>query len=229
MIERSNNLVFIPANEESKHLEWVQDASRDWELFVNFYGDDPTEVLNSPHEYFSQQKGWKYEVFFDLWKSGRLPEFDFIWMPDDDIETSWSNINRLFEYAQRFNLSLAQPALTSDSYWAHEITVVQSDFRLRYTSFVEIMCPLFSRDCLEQLVNTFEGSIFAWGLDSAWPHLLGYPKDRVAVLDEVPVKHGRPLGGRYNNNLCLREYFHNKRKYKFIGSSGTRVTFSAVY
>lgn len=228
MIERPRNLVFVPANENSMHLEWIPDAHRDWQLFVNFYGDDSTRVRNSPHEYFSQMKGWKYEVFYELCKSGRLPEFDYIWMPDDDIETTWSDINRLFEYARRFDLQLAQPALTRDSHRSHKITTVQSHYELRYTSFVEIMCPLFSHDCLQQMVHTFEGSVAAWGLDYVWPLLLGYPKDRVAVIDAVPVKHSRPVGRSYDRHAAYQEYLHNKQKYGFDGGYRPHETFSEV-
>jgi hypothetical protein len=101
----------------------------------------------------------------------------------------------MFDAVHAHHLWLAQPALAPGSHVSHHITQQVSGVRLRYTSFVEVMCPLFSRSGLARLAHSFRESVSGWGLDFLWPYLLGYPKDRIAVLDETPVLHTRPVGG----------------------------------
>ncbi len=43
-------------------------------------------------------------------------------------------------------------------------------------------------------MHTFRGSFTAWGLDLIWPHLLGLPRAKIAIIDETPVTHTRKQG-----------------------------------
>src|SRR6185436_6910282 len=123
-----------------------------------------------------------------------LLNYESCWFPDDDLSTDGPTINRMFDLFQAHDLWLAQPALAAGSHVSHLITAVVPGARVRFTNFVEIMCPIFSRHALNVLGPTFAGSISGWGLDFVWPHLLGLPENRIAILDETSVLHTQPVG-----------------------------------
>ena len=49
---------------------------------------------------------------------------------------------------------------------------------------------------------SFGESVSGWGLDLLWPHLLGRPLDKIAVLDAAAVVHTRAVG----SGLAYRRY-----------------------
>ena len=79
---------------------------------------------------------------------------------------------------------------------------------LRYTNFVEIICPCFDRDSLVICQPTFKYSKSCWGIDLLWTKLLGYPEDKIAIIDDVIVVHTRPCfwGDNYTNNKIDCQY-----------------------
>jgi hypothetical protein len=146
----------------------------------------------------------KWPRLYELWAERRdlFSDYDAVWFPDDDISSDCASVCRMFDLLHEHELWLAQPALGPGSHVSHAITRRYARFALRYTSFVEVMCPVFSRATLERLAYTFGQSVSGWGLDYLWPHLLGYPRDRVAVLDAAPVVHTRPQGTGSNYVRC---------------------------
>ena len=38
-------------------------------------------------------------------------------------------------------------------------------------------------------------------MDYLWPRLLGYPKDKIAIIDLVTVKHTNPIGETYEGRF----------------------------
>jgi len=85
---------------------------------------------------------------------------------------------------------LAQPSLLPINY-SHEITINQEKNILRYTSFVEIMMPCFSRTALGKCIETFTENQSGWGLDLLWYKILGYPKNKIAIIDDVVAYHSK--------------------------------------
>lgn len=194
---RRRNLVVLRAGDDSLHEHWLTGpAPRNWDLVVSYFGDDP-------HRYRTgdtlrlDRKGPKWPALHhvltvDLAES--IDDYDYIWLPDDDLATDTTTINELFEYAARYRLSLSQPALTEDSYYTHEITLVDRRFELRYTNFVEIMAPCFRREFLLRCLPTFDGTRTGWGLDFHWPRFAA-DTSSIAIVDAVTVRHTRPVGG----------------------------------
>src|SRR5262249_25185182 len=86
---------------------------------------------------------------------------------------------------------LSQPALGSGSFVAHDITRQRAHLRWRYTSFVEIMCPCFSRAAWDTCRPYLSATLSSWGTDLLFPKLLGYPNRQIAIVDETPVFHTR--------------------------------------
>jgi hypothetical protein len=190
------NLIFVRTGDSSLHKSWVVPrAKRNYDLFISYFGSNPG-TFRDDGEYYEVASGLKYPAFTKLLneRAELVYSYDAVWIPDDDLLTSATLINRMFDLFHRYKLLLAQPALAPGSYWAHEVTRMMEKKSLHFSRFVEVMCPIFRRSALKTLASTFSLNASSWGIDSLWPHLLGYPAKRIAVLDETPVVHTRPVG-----------------------------------
>jgi hypothetical protein len=103
-----------------------------------------------------------------------------------------------------YDLDLAQPALGDGSYIAIDITAQRPHMRLRYTTFVEIMAPCFSRRALQLCAPYLGETTSSWGINWLFPRLLGYPQRGIAIVDETPVIHTRPAGKGPNSAFTLQ-------------------------
>lgn len=202
------NLVVLRSGDNSLHPLWLETLDgerRTWDLCLSYYGNNPEEWRDRC-EYFLPRKGSKFEgLAAVLDQADFIWGYDYIWFPDDDLLIDGSEINTFFATARRFDLLLAQPALAPGCFINHRITEQQKDFRVRFTSFVEIMAPLFSREALAIVAPSFGINESGYGLDHLWPALLGAPLNRIGVVDEVAMVHTRPMGATYNLERASRE------------------------
>jgi hypothetical protein len=191
------NLVVVRAGNNSLHPHWLTGAEdRNWDLVVNYYGDDP--ALFQEHDVVRiDSKGPKWPALQMLLTENPnfLTEYDYIWLPDDDLMANKRDINKMFDICHRYQLGVAQPSLTWDSYYSHLRTVHNSRYDLRFTNFVEIMAPCFSAEVLRRTVPLLNCNMSGWGLDFVWPKLVNRPLEDVAIIDAVSVRHTRPIGG----------------------------------
>lgn len=65
---------------------------------------------------------------------------------------------------------------------------------VRYTNFVEIMCPLIKSNIVKKIFKLIDNDSIQSGfyLDTIWLHMVKFRK--VAVIDYIPVIHTRPVG-----------------------------------
>jgi hypothetical protein len=189
------NLVIAPAGDKSLYKEWLTDKPN-FELVLLYYGDN-MEVAKSyakdtPHVYASKGfKWWLIKSFIEdnlEW----ISKFEYIWFPDDDIKINTENINRLFKIAKEYDLCLCQPSQLG--YLSHQITLPQENSLLRYTNFVEVLAPLMNLETVLKLKETFDANYSSWGLDGIWPYLLNYPKNKIAIIDNISMIHTKPPG-----------------------------------
>jgi hypothetical protein len=190
------NLVIVRAGDNSLHPRWLRGgAERSWDLIVSYFGDDPNR-FREPDSIRIDGKGPKWPALQTLLQSQStlLSRYDYIWLPDDDIDCNADDINCLFAAAQRHSLLLCQPALAPRSYFHWVVTLQHPFARLRFTNFVEIMVPCFERKFLTQLIPTMGENLSGWGLDFLWPRMAGDEPNRIAIVDSVAVTHTRPIG-----------------------------------
>jgi len=197
-------LVIGRVGDRSLHPHWLQGAQPLFDVYLSYFGDEP-EKYKDQAQYYEQVKGGKWPVLARIVQENPeiMQKYDAVWMPDDDLLIDAHQINRMFQFFMAFELQLAQPALSEDSYFSHSSLLkphVQSV--LRYVNFIEVMAPIFSKACLTQLTPTLSQSPSGWGLDNLWPNLLNNPdKTAIAVIDAVTVVHTRPVGGElYKKN-----------------------------
>jgi Protein of unknown function (DUF707) len=118
-----------------------------------------------------------------------ISEYEFVWLPDDDLLMQPSDLSEFFEVCSTLQLDLAQPAVRQDSYVTHAITAAHEGFQVRFTNFVEVMAPAFSKRLLAQARPTLHGALTGWGLDHLWRHMA--PAGNIAIVDMAPLAHTR--------------------------------------
>lgn len=177
---------------------------RSWDLVVNYYGDKLDLYLQAGVERIDS-KGPKWPALQELiYANPRFfQDYDYIWLPDDDLRTDVTQINLLFEIMAKYSLQVAQPALTWNSYFGHLTTLRNTKYQLRYTNYVEVMAPCLSATMLAQALPLFNANLSGWGLDFVWTKFAARPEDEIAIIDAVTVQHTRPVGGP--NYKALRD------------------------
>lgn len=192
-------LVISTVGDESLHHEWIQDNPI-FDLVLIYYGnnEDIAKAYSkqTPHVYMA--KGEKYHLLKSLIESSPefISQYSYIWLPDNDVSISTEQINQLFQTADTYDLSLCQPAMRG--YVSHAITVPKPNILLRYTNFVEVLAPLMNLETLMLLKDTFDKNYSGWGFDFLWPYMLDYPKDKIAIIDSIVMRHTKPIGTDYS-------------------------------
>ncbi|WP_053433332.1 DUF707 domain-containing protein [Sporosarcina globispora] len=190
-------LVMARVGDTSLHKEWLQpNGCKNFDLFLEYYGNGSNDFRNDC-DFYSEGKDTKWPRLYRIIEEygEHIFNYDAVWIPDDDISTDYSTINQMLEIFMHYDLLLAQPALTKDSFYSHKITKRKRGCLLRYTQFAEVMAPIFSREALQLCWKSFVKSRSGWGLDSVWPKILGYPQNKIAIIDKTPVQHTRPIRG----------------------------------
>ncbi len=208
--QRRRNLVVVFANHHSLHLGWerdIADVDRTWDLCVSFYGSPEHYAHVGAAEFSSLQTATFKNRSAHAAFAADSPfwAYDRIWLADDDLMVGWRDINRLFALAEENRLLLAQPALIEGSHVAHGITRQQPGKLLRFTSFVESMAPLFTREALALCAPVFQNQRHGYGVDYVWSWLLGAARNRMAVIDKIGILHTRPQTTAFDPCANARE------------------------
>ena len=197
------NLIITPTGNQSHFEGWKDSDSFD--LVMLYYSDSEQRFgeIKSKHEHSYKMKGekWKMTKDFIDQNSDFIERYENIWFPDDDILTDIESAENLFLLHEKYELELSQPAAIG--YTSHKITRPQKENILRYTNFVEIMCPMMSASALKSLRGTFDLSVSGYGLDFLWPKILNYPKDKIAIIDEIVVEHTSKVGANYQGRFKI--------------------------
>jgi hypothetical protein len=154
------NLVIVRASDDSRHPAWLEGASaRGWDMIVSYYGDDANRFRQPDIPRFDA-KGPKYPALARLLdeQATLIAGYDYVWLPDDDIECTAIDIDRLFQVCRDRSLWLAQPALSGDSQFGWQATLRNPYCRLRFTNFIEIMMPCFEQAFLQRCRPSFTRS-----------------------------------------------------------------------
>lgn len=121
-------------------------------------------------------------------------------LPDDDLQMDTCAINKVFDIMKEYDLIMGQPSVCrgkKSGTWRREL-MQHPEYIVRFTTFVEVMAPTYRMDFFHNVVRrTFskQYTYVGWGLDSLWPALLHFPKDRIGVVDAVCITHIPTEGG----------------------------------
>ena len=225
----SKNLIILCAGDSSLHNYW----HKDFDLLINYYGKFKNRYKNHCKYYFTL-KGTKFNIVGELLENKKIFEkYDNFFIPDDDIYFESKNLHKFFEIFNKFNLQLSQPSILG--WWSIKQSLRVPGLVLRYTNWVEMMCPCFSKNALEKCKSTFNNDKSCWGIEFVWNKLLGKPKNKIAIVDEVFGIHTRPVMGGDNYSInkisalqCSKDWTKNKKEseyenflcYGFVKSQG---------
>jgi len=188
------NLIVVRAGDYSLHRRWMNDSlARKFDLLVSYYGT-LRGCYQTRADHYHEMQGPRWPAHDWLWRNRReiFDRYDRVAFICDDVEAVTASWNLMFDLCEWFDLDLAQPAI--GSYANHAFTQPVDGSLLRYTNYVEIMCPVFSRRALALCGDTFGRSVSGWGLEFLWAALLPYPQFRMAIVDQVCVHHTWPMG-----------------------------------
>jgi GT2 family glycosyltransferase len=132
--------------------------------------------------------------------------YDWLLTVDDDIVLPRAFLDRLLFLAERFGLSLAQPAHRLISHAAWEITRRRPGSAVRETAFVEIGPVTAFAASTFGLVLPFPDLRMGWGLDLHWGALARREGWRCGVIDAVPIGHAAaPTASAYSREQAVTE------------------------
>lgn len=191
------NLVVLRAGPNSLHRAWLDRpyAERDFDLLLSYYSAAAHAAFRpEPGVSAVLVPGGKWDGLYQTLAALDLSRWDHVWLPDDDIATTTRDINHIFALCRSYGLAVAQPALTTDSYFSHPLFLRCPGFRLRFTNYIEVMVPCLSRAVLQRALPHFADSKSGYGLDYIWCRWPESGAFRAAILDQVAVHHTRPVG-----------------------------------
>jgi hypothetical protein len=201
---KEKHLVFTSAGDRSNLTLWLN-GRRNFDLWVTYYGDQNARFKENA-DFYNRRRGGKFPNLHHVYQTwcDILDHYDAIMVMDDDIIIEAAAISRLFELRERYDLWLLQPAFDATGKISHPITKAKPDFLLRYVNFVEVTCPLFKKQKLDDFMNVYDPELTGWGVDWWYMHTLGPDlTGKVAIIDDITCinPHDSAKGGRREIDL----------------------------
>lgn len=218
------NLLVGCVGPTSLHKEWIC-GDLNFDLMLVDYGDN--EQYRQDAQYYLKAKGTKFNIIGSIFDE--IPkEYDYVFIPDDDLYMNGITISRLFDIAAQYGLKICQPSLLG--YYSIYVNLHNPASVLRYTNYIEIIGPCFSRDTFELCRPTFSYNKSCWGIEMLWDKLLGFPQDQEAVVDDVIAIHTRPCfwGDYYSNNGVDSPYVEAKKLVEENGLSWEKKVYGKI-
>lgn len=206
------NCVIAAVGKDSLHREWKKGRTKpDFDLHLIVY-DQSFNSFYEDADFVSYRKGYKMKLVYHylMEHPEYLEHYAYFFIPDDDIRMDADNINKLFREMEERRIEIAQPGL-SHSYYTFEHTLRDKACVLRYTNFVEIMLPCFSRAALKKVLHTFDANESGWGIEDHWPLLIQSDRRDIAVMDGIVAEHTRPIQSYSDKNM--KEMMDYRKKY----------------
>ena len=195
------NLIISTVGDNSLHRRWLSNSAS-YDVALIYYGD--SVGYEGESKYYYKSKGFKYHLIKDFLENNPiLYSYDYVWLPDDDIQADPEDIEKLFRMMADYDLWVAQPSIIG--YYGVKITLHQLGSLIRFTNWVEIMCPCFNSKALKICQKVFKENETGWSIETIWNELIGHPKDKIAIIDDIVVVHTRPVGGNYRLEKALKE------------------------
>lgn len=187
---KKKNLVFTSAGDNTEfYKNWLA-KNREYDVWVVYYGnnDEIFRKYESLVDRIWRRKGSKFQNFYYIYQNyyNDIMKYDAFYIVDDDIIMSTDDINKLFNILYKYNLSICQPSFTDDSKISHKVTVQIPQNKLRYTNFIEVNTPVFSKKALLKLMKYYDPSLIGWGIDYLYIWANGInEKNKYAVIDDI--------------------------------------------
>ena len=196
------SLIVITWDGVSKPLEYIlQDTQRNFDLLIFDHSAKASKELVAhlkPEYFVSTRTENKGQVFHETYKylyPNNEERYEYIGVIDDDIYSSYSDLNKLIFIGQINHLDVFQPSITQDSYHDHQRYIHKPGIQIHETNWVEIMCPFYKEAIFKAIQPYCPLTVSGQGIDvyliPCLQKILGLPK--TAVVHAIQIKHCRPV------------------------------------
>jgi hypothetical protein len=183
-------LVFTSAGNNATINKWFGE-NRDYDIAISWYGSDlnKRKYLKRNSDIFMDRKDGKFPNFKYLYNNNEfVRNYEAVWICDDDINLEVDKVNRLFEIIKEYDLYILSPSFDPNGKISWKSTIKQNDSFMRYTNFIEMTCPVFSKEALRIIIPNFPDKLKGWGTDWYYMNLLDHKNtNKFAILDEFSV------------------------------------------
>jgi hypothetical protein len=184
-------LVFTSAGDRTEYYTMWNDPSREYDIYVCYYGSRIDRPYESYADYYVESKGSKFQNFYKLWQSDpKLLDYERYFILDDDVVIHTAEINRLFNIHETLDLWLLQPAFKfGEGKLSHPITEQQTKTSkgLRFVNFIEVTAMMFDKGSLEKCMTIYDPILVGFGIDWLFLWHLGYVyRNKYAIIDDIP-------------------------------------------
>lgn len=233
-------LVLAVSGDISQVSNWLKDFDEQskWDLALLYYGGNPYHECPQCIA-VNRQAGAKFNLIYQFMNSAFWQEakhqYKAIMITDDDLIMDVHSLNIAFDVFTRYGLKLAQQSVCRafNSYCMWDHLFQRSETLLRYTTWVEIMAPIFEANVFNTMLkHTLDGAYTGMGLDTVWPRLLKFDRKGIAVIDAVCMAHPKmPLKSmagrkRIYNELPINQQEEERKtlqKYKLTLADVGRI------
>lgn len=211
------SLVISPTGNKTLATQWVR-GNPSFDVCFLTYQDVDKDILKLAKYHFDYRlEKWEMIHKLIIENLDIILQYDYFWFVDDDISTSCNDINNLFKIAVDYQLKLAQPSISG--FRSFPQTKRVSGMFLRYTNFVEIMCPLMSKETLLKLFPTFIETKSGWGIDFIWKTMLNPHLGDLAIIDLINVRHVDKVKSKYGGRFKVKPQIELERVLYRLGDS----------
>ena len=190
MQPKGSNLLFTSCGDRDLLSQYWLGENRNYDLIFYHYGEN-TELYEKYKKlgvFSKRNKGSKFQNLYDLYKYHKdyLDRYDYIFVLDDDIEISISDINKMFDIARERDLNICQPSLSDIGYIDHRITKHSDKYTIAYSNFVEMNAPLFKKEALFKFLNLYDNSLIGFGMDYLYMQINDYQlRNKYAIIHQI--------------------------------------------
>jgi len=181
-------LVFTSAGDNSNLDCWLK-GHKNFDLWISYFGDQDQRYIEQA-DYYIKRKGGKFPNLKFVYKNWKniLDAYDAIFVLDDDLIFSGTDISRLFDIMVKEDLLLLQPAFDKRGKISFKLNEVFPFSLLRHSNFVEVACPLFDKDKLFEFMNVYDPNLIGWGVDFWFSELISKQdssNNKIAIVDLI--------------------------------------------
>lgn len=184
----SKYLVFTSAGDNSNLQHWLV-GHKEFDLWISYFGNQENK-FSEVADYYMMRKGGKFPALHNIYQQWPelLAQYDAIFVLDDDLIFSATDITRLFKIRERYDLWLLQPAFDKRGKISFKLNEVHPFSLLRYSNFVEVACPLFTKDHLFNFMAEYDPTLIGWGVDFWFSEQIAKQDahhNKIAIIDLI--------------------------------------------
>jgi hypothetical protein len=150
----------------------------------------------------TREPGYKWPLAIKYLHPDKVADYDYLAIWDDDIGIGTFSLDPFIDLMRFNGLLMAQPALRSPYWISHPIVGQQRGRVGRFTNFVEVMVPVFSREGWRRFYPFLtEENTSGWGYDYV-------PIEPRGIVDSMYVIHTRPVSSCTEQSRSQLHAFH---------------------